>query len=261
MGYFNSFAKINYRLTKTQTKRVTNLAKYTAVFSEIADNASFYSFYTMNGSQRLDNISTELYGNDKYYWTIPLLNGRIRNTWKDLPNQSQSFEIYLRKKYPGFALTASNLTPISLNFTLNELIGFDRKNTFTVAAKYPSLNYVQAIPSDEEIEDFSDLQLNIWDNVTQLNNNPAVARSIISNDLVEFVGGVEFFEAVAYYVDENDNIVSYLDFQNNPENITPVTWREIEFNQNDVKSRIKVIRPAFIKQVVKEFEQQMRISS
>jgi hypothetical protein len=60
-GYFSYFGVKDYTLTDDVQKKVVDISQYSTIFSRIADDVSFYSYYTMQDGERLDTISQKMY--------------------------------------------------------------------------------------------------------------------------------------------------------------------------------------------------------
>lgn len=238
-SYFSFFKKTDYLFSNNIKKSVTDLTKYTSIIEKIADNVSFYNIYTINPSERLDNISQELYNTTEYYWTIPILNAEIVNIWKDLGKDVNDFENFIKAKYPGFALTPEVSTPIVGRFTPGEeaLIGSIR---VLIIKKYATENYIQINFIDDE-PSFSSLE-----------GQSIVGEESKDSAIIESI--VPMTDAPALFLDANNNKVI------KSSNAFPVTRRDQEREINDANLEIKVLRPEFITQVVREFEREMKKS-
>jgi len=235
MPYFNSFRKQDYVFSKDLTKRVTNISLYTAIFSKIADNISFYTFYNAAPDQRLDSISQDLYGTTDFYWTIPILNKDIINTWRDLPKSTNQMTQFLSRKYPGTALLIRDDQDLISKFTIGETIRYNGTDIGTLTNKYPTRGYIQIDSVDSSVIP---------------TNTEFVAEGKTSLDTVVVSGSAPAYKAPANHFDTNGNSVPFYGG-------TPVTIEEQEFDQNENRSRIKVIRNEHITDVVKQFEREM----
>lgn len=268
MSYFNYFRKEDYLLDENVVKKLTNISKYTAIFSSIADDVSFYSYYTMQPNERLDTISKKLYGTPEYYWTIPLLNNELTNTWKDLPMDMVEFDEFLKRKYPGISLVYNHDDNIA-DFLPDEFGTYDLETTYKILGKYPTQGYLHVIPTDELFFDPLELE-NVWVLLTGVWNERGISNFWNDNEywrdsanyfvsqggasvevLLDFTKPMT--DAAAYYVDIDGNKVRKL----SPGSI-PVTWREVELDRLNMRSQIRVIRPSFINEVASLFEQQMK---
>lgn len=271
MSYFEYFNKKDYPLSDTLSKTVTNLSQYTAIFSNIANDISFYTYYTMQTNERLDTISNNLYDTPDYYWTIPLINERLFNTWTELPKDERSFNDYLRRKYPGDALIIDEVEIFEGKFRAGEIVAYDIENVYEVLGVYPSLRYIHCLPVSPNLFDPLNDPRGVWVLLTGLwneVNDNIWDDSDIWRDTTEYVITSETLNAVkvsssrpaylapAYYVDENDNRVPWY-----YPNATPVTIEEVEREKNETNLQVKVIRPEYIRDVVIRFEEEMRFGN
>lgn len=236
--YFSYFNQREYNFGDSIVKDITNLPKYTAIFSKIADDVSFYSYYTMQPGRRLDEISEELYGTPEFYWTIFLVNSRIINVWKDLPKSVSATKQLLQKKYPGVAFPIRDDQSIAGKFEIGESLVFNTTNKATLTGVYPTRGYLTG-----EVADGSSFPINTEMTLTGEDSGDTV---IVNNR-------IPASEAPAYHLDSDGNRVPF-----NAGQVTPVSLRQVEFDENDVESQIKVIRPEFIFDVSSRFENEMR---
>jgi len=236
--YFSYFQKGRYDFGESIVKDVTRINTYTAIFSEIADDVSFFTFYTMQPGQRLDEISQELYSTPEFYWTIPLVNERIINTWNDLPKSYSDFISFLERKHTGRAFKIrDDQTPAS-KFTIGENLVLNPTEKAELIGKYPTQGYLQVVFAD---------------GASFPQNTEFTVVGETSGDSIIIVNHIPTYDAPVRHVDANGNFVSYDTAQ-----ATPITIREEEEDRNDINSQIKVIRPEFIFDVSTRFEQEMR---
>jgi len=228
MTYFSQFRKSEYSLSQNLQKKVTELSQYTDIVSRAADDASFYTFYNARPDERFDTISNQLYNTPDFYWTIPILNDRITNTWNDSTKSVPALRSYLERKYPDSALIFSSNEEITGRFSVGGYIESTSGSVYRISSIYPSLGYVRGI------------------DVTGSNEitNPTV---------VNIAEVIPAYKAPSFFTDPDGNRVpSYV------ENATPTTIEEIETDINDENSRLKVIRPEFIRRFADQFELEMR---
>lgn len=268
MTYFENFQKSDYLFDDDVIRSVTNISKYAALFSRPLDNFTFYTFYQLKEDERLDNVSETLYGTPDFYWTIPLVNANLVNTWKNYFKGTRDFESFIKRKYPGLALFAHESTPVAGNFEEGEIVAFDIENVCRIIRKYPNQNYIHVELLNDN--DFNPLDLgdvwvlltglwnerpqNIWsdsdvwkDNTLQLINPSAQSIEIESFRPMHL--------APAYFLDADNNRVTW---KSQAEKF-PVTWRDVERQRNEEFSRIKVIRPEFITEIAEEFEKRIKL--
>lgn len=230
--FFQYFQKEDFDLTGNGTRRLTNLAQYTRVFSKIADDISFYTYYTVNNSDRFDNISEKLYGTDEYYWTFFLVNPNVHNSWKNFRKDSNEFLNYLKRKYPDTALTfTSGSDNISLLTTID--VGTELSNNLgTVTGIYPTMNYIT---------------------VTGLTNSSPAGQTItVGSNSVEVASAVAHYEAPHHKENDDGEWVRSGSLG------SLVSIRTYESELNDEQFQLKVIRPEYIQTVARQFEREMK---
>lgn len=232
--YFQYFQKEDFQLTNQGTRNLTNLAQYTRIFSKIADDISFYTYYTMDNSERLDTISEKLYGTSEYYWTFLLVNKELSNTFMDIRKDNNEFNNFLQRKYPDTALTFTN---DSDNISLITTVDIDTElsnNLGTVTGIYPTMNYIT---------------------VTGLTNSSPVGETIsVSGSTVTVASAVPHYEAPHHKENADGEWVRSGSVG------ALVSIRTWEQEQNDEKYQLKVIRPQYIQTVARQFEREMKRS-
>ena len=107
--YFNNFPKISYDVKKNnQNQNVTNIMlryKLTSVFKERP--LSYYN-YTVEESQRPDNVAFELYGISSYSWILLLINS-IHDPDYEWPLSQRDFAAFLKAKYGSVPAAQSTI--------------------------------------------------------------------------------------------------------------------------------------------------------
>jgi hypothetical protein len=186
-GYFSYFGVKDYTLTEDVEKRMVDLSQYSTIFTRIADDVSFYSYYTMQDGERLDTISQKLYGTPEYYWTIPLINHHITNVFRDLPKDYPTLIKYLEKRYIGSAFKLAAGQTIAGKFNLGEIVSFNTVNKARVIAKYPTNGY---------------LQVQVTEGSFPLNNSFTITGATTGHTVV-IANVIPAYEAPAYHVDAN----------------------------------------------------------
>lgn len=236
--YFSYFQKGRYDFGDSIEKNLTDITKYTTIFSEIADDISFYTYYTMQPSERLDEISQRIYDTPDFYWTIPLINSSLINTWRDLPSSTPSLIATLQKRYPNRALIVKNDQTIAGTFQMGENLLYNETIVGTLIGKYPTRGYItlEKIPS-----------------VSIPQNIEITIKGQSSQDTIVVVNNISEYDAPLRHEDSDGNTVPYYTM-----NATPISIREDAQDRNDIVSQIKVIRPEFINDVVSRFQQEMR---
>ena len=237
--YFSYFRSRDYLFSDRVSRRVRDLSQYSTIFARLADDATFYTYYTMQGNERLDNISEKLYGTPEYYWTIPLLNPPIFNLWNGLTLDTRTLDEKLKLQYPGEALIVSNTDTIAGKFNENERLIDDSSGgdaSVRLLNTFPSLGYVRV----------DDIQ-------GSLPSENFVLTGEETGNTIDVDSRVEYYRAPLYFVDSDDNYVLHIDAS-----ATPITIREDEIERNNLKSQVRVIRNDRIRDVVAQFIREMK---
>lgn len=273
MSYFDYFRKEDYLLSADYARKVTNISKYTSVFTRIQEEPTFYTYYNVRGDERLDTISRRVYGTDVYYWTIPLVNSRMTNIWKDGFKDNNSFERWIAQKYPGFGLLLEPTDRDLSGFEIGEIVALNITSIGKILGIYPTSGWIHVQPLLQEEFDVLGIE-NAWVLLTGLWNDSGLAGEPLRNKWVDLerwrdnpnrvvIGTkslssvsiratVPAFQAPSHYLDADGNRVSWL-----TPSALPVTVREAELLKNNELSQIKVIRPDFIFDVTSRFRQEM----
>ena len=86
--YFKNFEKIFYRFgDEISSSLFQNLTQYVDIIDQIKSQTAFYEDYTIKSGDRPDTLSTQLYGDPKYYWTFFLMNDDLRESGWPLKNE------------------------------------------------------------------------------------------------------------------------------------------------------------------------------
>jgi hypothetical protein len=86
--FFQPFEKIYYKFGDEATNSLfQNLTQYVDIIDQIKSQQAFYEDYTIKSGDRPDTLSTQLYGDPKYYWTFFLLNDDLRESGWPLRNE------------------------------------------------------------------------------------------------------------------------------------------------------------------------------
>jgi len=237
MAYFQKFKKGSFRVGDRIIETV-NIAQYTQLLEKLADDLSFYSYYTVVNGDRLDTISEKLYGTPDYYWTIILLNRELVNTYEDLAKEYNDELIrYLKGRYPGYALKLKADEELAGKFDMLETVSFSTYSG-TVTGKFPSLGYLT-------------VELTSPDSFPV--NQEFTLTGQTSGDSIVIANSMGYYMAPHHYEDSSGQWILWTN-----KSSSIVSILEYESGLNDQKSQLKVIRPQSIYNVVTEFERQMK---
>jgi hypothetical protein len=179
-----------------------------------------------------------VYDTTDYYWTIPILNSRIINTWRDLPKSTPNLRNYLSRKYPGRAFIVRDDQSIAGKFIENEIIEFNESEVGSLIGKYPTRGYLQVDVTNESALPNDNVEFTI--------------RGRQSGSEIVVLNTIETFFAPKRFVDSDGNSVPFYQ-----KGVFPITILEEERDADEELARIKVIRPEHIFNVTKQFEREM----
>ena len=133
MGFFNDFPIIKYRFGDDDQSKVyfENMSVYVDNIDQIADNATYYTKYTILDGDRPDTLSYKLYGTVDYYWTFFLLNTSLRESGWPL-TVHRSYE-YIKELYPHWTFTVKKVK-------VNETLQSQLAGTFPVGQEVTVFN-------------------------------------------------------------------------------------------------------------------------
>lgn len=117
MAFFRNFPLLDYQFgNETDTAIFQNISAYIDLIDQVANDASFYTYYTILDGDRPDTVSYKLYNTTDYYWTFYLLNENIRlQGW---PLTVQEIISKSREFYPNIVITTE--TDIASRFKIGD---------------------------------------------------------------------------------------------------------------------------------------------
>ena len=227
--YFQNFPEIQYTLSNGQTVFIKDFFRKSSIDQAAVDNVIEYTYYELLDGERPDVVATKLYGDGDLHWTFFLVNG-FENYYEWHKDQ-ETFNNYMNEKYSGQWLNASATTDI-VSSEDKFLLGEQVSNGTTTG------NVVKVDPAFKRIAVVGG---------TWLANQ--TITGVISEKVFTLQSVVNEIDGVAYYKDSNGIKKNYSEA-----GYSSVSFLTDEYDVNEDKRKIKVIRPQYIKQVVSEFE-------
>jgi len=253
MAYFNNFSTVEYDFDASGINReIKNLAQYSTIITKNIDNVAFYSYYNIQDGERPDTVSQNLYGTPDYYWTFFIVNNELQNYWHDWPKSSESLRKFAEAEYIGLAAIFDANEEGFGKFVVGGTVTGSLSNaTGTVIAIYPTLGYIQIEQDKTSVANFRTEGESIT--LTASNSTASEDISRVGNTLA-CTSIVKAAYAPNYHIDDGTKERT----RRRTAGTSPVTNFEEENEVNLIKSRIKVIKPEFIGEVVDAFEKSMR---
>lgn len=237
MDFFRHFPTIDYDLDGSgNTKRLVDLTRYTEISAKILDDVAFYSYYSIPDGSRPDTVSLELYGSPNYYWTFFVVNRDLMNTWDDWPRSSGDLIEFVETKYPNVGAVFSASETCANKFEIGEqILGQQSNATGILLRKYPTNGFLEIQPTSGTFIDGED--------VYGTESEDSITCYQIKN-----------MAYAPHHHEENETGVWQ---RRRISGTTPVSFAQYEWQLNLERSRIRVIKPEFIKLVVREFIKEM----
>lgn len=231
--YFKNFPKVTYKLSNGKWVTIKDFFRKSTIEQKAINAIIDYQYYEIQDGERPDIIAHKLYGSSDLHWTLLLVN-EIENYTKWYKD-NQTFELYMSEKYPGQYLTGA----------LNSDI-ITQTNKWLIGEK---LNSSQGQEGRVLQVDPTYKRIGVSDGTWAPGQ---VVTGLVSNKSMTINSVQQMTDGVAYYKDSEGYRKNYEDTGFNP-----VTFYDMELEENEDKRRIKFIKPSIITQVVREFEKVM----
>lgn len=232
--FFKNFPTTNYKLSNGKWITIKDFFRKSTIEQNAVNSIVDYEYYELEDGERPDIVATKLYGNGDLHWTLLLVNQM--QSYYDWHKDTQTFEIYLKQKYPGQWLTFNNTSDMidqTSKFLLGEKIVANDGNEAHIIKVQPTYNRIGVEGK---------LGFDGGDTIT----------GDISNKTSTILNAINQIDGIAYYKDSNGLRKNH--FENG---YTSVSLWQDEFDINDKKRLIKIIRPTYIRKVVQEFDRIM----
>lgn len=229
---FKNFPEIQYTLSTGKIVTIKDFFRKSMIEQDAVNSVISYTYYEIQDGERPDVVADRLYGDSELHWTFFLVNDM--DNYYQWHKDNVTFEKYINEMYPEYWLIASDSTDIvssSSKWLLGEIIESSSQKGNVISVQ-PTFNRIGVAGGS-------------WN----------------ANDVVTGkVSGKSF--TVSSVVNGPDGIDHYVNSEGHKRNnlttgFTPVTYYTHDYEQNETNRKIKVIRPAYIRRVVSEFEKVM----
>ena len=252
LNFFKSFPLVQYKFDKNSNAKtvIVDVNRNVRAYLDQMDNANAYLLYEIADGSRPDQISMELYKTPAYYWTFFAINENLSSGLHSWPKSSLELEKYIEEKYNRVAITPESRSGVTgeqhllwrydPHFVIGERVfglTSDASGTLDEIDYATNTLYVKDVTGT-----FTDESLGFSTSLIGLPSDSSYKNNVVSES-----------NAVAHYLDANDNVVDRLTF-NEDDAEFPVTNYEYETDLNDSRMSIRVLNPA----AVDEFATQYR---
>lgn len=265
MSFFKKFPTIGYDYNRNGVlQNVISLYKSIRVPAALLDNVSIYTFYEIQNGERPDIVSTRLYGTPEYYWTFFIINDFLHDGMRVWPMSQEDLDEYMKTEYDGFAITTN---PRIIRNTDQLIIDYrdSLAGRFTLGERIVGATsgacgqlYKKSIDLNQLV--IRTCQGRFIGDPDSINSPTELIIGQTSGDSVSTYRVYDYIDAPHHYYVQGDPEKRPVDngifIQGGvPEsNLDFVSNREFLFNQNEDRSKIRVINPAYIAQFSEAFK-------
>ena len=265
MSFFKQFPRVEYDFNRTGVKQnMVDLFRSVRPLPSFLDNYSAYKFYEIKNGERPDIVSRRLYGTSQYYWTLFVVNDFLHDGYRSWPLSQEDLFDYIEKEYEGYVietnpvivrdtdgLITEHRNSLSGRFSLGEtLVGGTSGARGTLVQKNADMS--QLVIQNVTGGAF------IGSALGQATTELIVGQT--TEDSVSTYNVYKYAEAPYYYyvsndsekkpVTNSDHIVGGVD----PLGLSYVSNRQYVNDENDKKSSIRYVDPAYINEFVTKFD-------
>ena len=282
--FFDLFPKRPYDINQEQYTNyvlTTDILFRLSIIKEVLENSTSYYEYVVEEGDKPEILAEKLYGNPEAHWIILLANNMIDPQY-DWPLDYRSFNNYIINKYGSIANAQSTIHHYEKKITRrNTELGTETTSTYYIDYNTKTDNFITltevsgAFSAGEAVYQGSNLAYATFSAnvVTWSSGNGSLRLANTAGQILRFNtvygdssganGTVQTIdtpmEPYSYYlslVDEptsdilnvaNVQIVQTVDRNS-------VTNYDYEFEKNEAKRSIKIIKAEYYQQIIREFE-------
>ena len=235
--YFANFPKIVYDFDLSNGidyRIITDITRNVRVRKQIIENITLYDYYDIGEGETPEIISEKVYGTPYYHWVIMLVNQRYDYV-NDFPLTQRELDAYIDQKYGD---KKYHVNHYKVDGIIKEGINILNLSSTNIAGGgVGSVNVGDVMVSSYGYKA----------RVDSINYGPPSTIATISlrtgnflpNELVTIANEITNVRVISSTIPSQYITVSNYDY---------------EFNLNESKRRIKIVDPALVEQLVKEFK-------
>jgi hypothetical protein len=240
---FENFPTIPYRLSDGRLVTIKDFFRKARISSFNMSKVIDYEYYELSEGDRPDVVASKLYGDGDLHWVLFLVND-IENYY-DWFMSSESFEQHIDSYYKGQYLTFATTEDVV------QYPNYDSQGNLLNTRKYILGEKVTTAKGTGHILE-----------VDPLNKRVRVERGLW--EAGETLVGLNKSSQIVSVIEPRDVIVHYENSEGIKTNVptsgfSSVSLWQNEFNKNEEKRKIKIVKPSSISRVINEFERLMSI--
>jgi len=299
MAFFKQFPNIIYDLDKKGQKvEVKDIFRFVDVNEKLIDPASAYQYYYIKDGERPDHVAAKLYKNPDFYWTFFVVNDSLKGGYKDWPLSYQQLQTKIKTDYQPYSVLESSPSDNSIlnNFNTSPrtiYVGFKSdsptNNSPTPWHGRPAINNFNTSPQAPmspgvaigKFHKIDQEKHQVW-----IKRNPRYLSHRLQNHLAK--SGHGRLDLRLYVYNSPDTILyspsisfrrgwqyawqapkEYQGASNSPKTFyeaiyanatsNPLTYRQFEEDTNEVKTKIRVIKPQHISEFSELYKRLVRL--
>jgi hypothetical protein len=238
--YFANFPKIVYDFdlsNGTDYRVVTDITRNVRVRKQILENITLYDYYDIAEGETPEIISEKIYGTPYYHWVIMLVNQRYDYV-NDFPLSQLELDSYIDNKYGNKKYHVHDYS----------VDGFIKEGINTLVLRDSAIDGggIGEMAVGKVLTSVTNgYEARIDDIIVESDNiNVTIEVSLRTgkfapNETVKIRNETAYAEVVSCVI---------------PGQYTTTSNYDYEFNLNESKRRIKIVDPALVEQLVKEFK-------
>ena len=238
--YFSNFPKIVYDFDLSNGvdyRVITDITRNVRLRKQILENISVYDFYDIQEGETPEIISEKIYGTPYYHWVIMLANQRYDYV-NDFPLTQQELDSFIDNKYGDKKYHVHD-------YKVNGLIK-EGVNIVTLRDSTLDGGGIGMMAEGKVLVSIQNGYEARIDNILVESDNKTIQIEVSlrtgkfqPNETVTILGENTFAEVVSCTI---------------PGEYTTTSNYDYEFALNESKRRIRIIDPALVEQLVKEFK-------
>jgi len=240
---YENFPTIPYRLSNGKLVTIKDFFRKAKISSFSMSSVVDYEYYELSEGDRPDVVATKLYGDGDLHWVLFLVNDM--ENYYDWYLSSEEFENHIDSFYKGQYLTFANREDVV------QYPNFDNQGNLLNTRKYLLGEKVTTLKGTGHILE-----------VDPLNKRVRVESSLWESG--ETLVGKNKSSQIVSVIEPRDVISHYENSEGMKTNVptsgySSVSLWQREFDLNEEKRKIKIIKPSSISRVITEFEKLMSI--